>query len=91
MPRYNNIDTITFTDINGNEFPVKDVREISEQTVSFEIEKREDDLLDEVASRREVYGDFGELQSWRIFDLNIVKLTEVNFDLTKIKRLKVAL
>lgn len=89
MPRYIDVDTIVFTDINGNNFEVKDTRPISEQTLSFEIDKRENDLLDEIASRREIYGDFGEIQSWRIFDLNIEKLTEVNFDLTKIKRLKI--
>ena len=89
MPRYIDVDTIVFTDINGNNFEVKDTRPISEQTLSFEIDKRENDLLDEIANRREIYGDFGEIQSWRIFDLNIEKLTEVNFDLTKIKRLKI--
>ena len=90
MPRYNNVDTIVFTDINGNQYSVKDIRPISNQVPAFEIEKREDDLLDEIASRKEVFGDFGETQSWRIFDLNIVKLTEVNFDLTKLKRLKIS-
>ena len=89
MPRFINIETITFTDINGNTFPVKDVRPISEQTLSFEIDKNENDLLDEVASRKETFGDFGEVQSWRISDLNIVKLTEANFDITKINRLKI--
>ena len=89
MPRYANVETITFTDINGNSYPVKDVREISTQTLSFKIDKNENDLLDEIASRREVYGDFGEVQSWRIFDLNIVEFTEKNFDLTKINRVKI--
>lgn len=89
--RYLDVDTITFTDINGTQFPVKDRRDISTQTVAFETDTKEDDLLDGVASRREIYGDFGEIHAWRIFDLNIVKLTEVNFDMTKIKRLKIPL
>ena len=89
MPRYADVDTITFTDVDGNSFQVKDIRSISSQVLSFEIDKKENDLLDEVASRRVTFGDFGEIQSWRIFDLNIVELTQVNFDLTKIKRLKV--
>jgi len=89
MPRYADVDTITFTDVNGNSFQVKDIRPISSQVLSFEIDKKENDLLDEVVSRRVTFGDFGEIQSWRLFDLNIVELTQVNFDLTKIKRLKV--
>ena len=91
MPRYSDVDTITFIDVNGNQFPVKDIRPISEQTVAFEIDKTGNDLLDEVASRKLTFGDFGEIQSWRFFDLNIVRLTEVNFDMTKLKRLKVPL
>jgi len=89
MPRYSDIDTITFTDVNGNSYPVKDIRLISSQTFALEIDRSEHDLLDEIASRREIYGDFGEVQSWRIFDLNIVKFTEANFSLTKIKRIKI--
>jgi len=89
MPRYSDVDTISFEDLNGNLFPVKDIRLISTQTLAFEIDKNENDLLDEISSRREVYGDFGEIQSWRIFDINIVKLTEVNFDIRKLKRIKI--
>lgn len=89
MSRYIGVDTITFTDVNSNSFPVKDVREITSEPVGFEIDTKENDLLDEVASRKEVFGEFGELQSYRIFDLNIIKLTEANFDMTKIKKLKI--
>lgn len=89
MARYISVDTVIFTDHNGNQFPVKDIREIPTEQTEFEVDVTEGDLLDEVASRKEVFGDFGEVQSYRIFDLNIVKLTEVNFDMTKIKSLKV--
>lgn len=89
MPRYNDVETISFENVNGNQFPVKDVREISTQTVAFEVDVKEGDLLDEVASRRETFGDFGEIQSWRIFDLNIIKLTEAGFDMAKINRLQI--
>ena len=89
MPRYVNVDTISYEDINGNTYPVKDIRPISSQTLAFEIDKRENDLLDEIVSRREVFGNFGEVQSWRAFDLNIVKFTEANFDLTKINKIKI--
>jgi hypothetical protein len=89
MPRYNDVNTINFTAANGITYAVKDVRPISEQVLSFEIDKNENDLLDEVASRKETFGDFGEVQSWRVFDLNIVKLVENNFDMTKLKNIKI--
>lgn len=90
MPRYNNIDTIIFEDVNGVEYSVKDMRPISDQTLSFEMKLQGEQYLDEIASRQSVYGQNGEQQSWKLFDLNIVKLTEANFDLTKMKRLKIA-
>jgi len=89
--RYIDVDTVTFTDINGKSYPVKDRRDISTQALAFEMDVKEGDLLDDIASRREVFGDFGEVQAWRIFDLNIVRLTEVGFDIDKIKKMKIPL
>ena len=89
MARYLNVDTLSFTNYHGNTFPVKDIREIPSENIAFEIDVEENTLLDEIASRQEVFGDFGEQQSYRIFDLNIEILTEANFDLTNIKRLKI--
>lgn len=89
--RFLDVDTVTFTDINGKQYPVKDRREISTQVQAFEIETKSNDLLDEVASRKEVYGDNGEVHAWRIFDLNIAELTQVDFNMTKIKKLKIPL
>lgn len=89
MPRYISVDTITYLHTDGNSYPVKDVRLIPEETIGLEIDTKQDDLLDEIASRKSVYGDNGEVQAYRIFDANIVKLTEANFELTNIKRLKI--
>ena len=89
MSRYISVDTITYLHTDGNSYPINDIREIPEEPVSFEIDIKEDDLLDEIASRKTVYGDNGEMQAYRIFDANIIKLTEANFELTNIKRLKI--
>jgi hypothetical protein len=87
--RYVDIETVVFTDVDGNDNPVKDIREISDQVQSFEIDVKESDSIDEIASRSSVYGESGELQSYKIHDLNIVKLVENNFDVGKLKRLKI--
>jgi len=89
MPRFNDVETITFTNAYGKQFSIKDIRPISKQVLSFEMDKKENDLIDEIASRRDVFGDFGELQSWRVFDINIIRLTEANFNLKKIRRIKI--
>jgi hypothetical protein len=91
MSRYINVDTITFTNFDGNSYPVKDTREISVQTINQEIDVDKGDLLDEIASRNEVFGANGEIQTWRLFDANIVTLTESNFQIENIKKLKVPL
>lgn len=89
MSRYIEIDTISFLNSDGKSYPIKDVRPIPQETIGFEIDIKENTTLDEVASRKSVYNDNGEIQSYRIFDANIVELTEANFELTNIKRLKI--
>lgn len=91
MSRYVNIDTISFTDKNEQSFPVKDIRPISDEPIAFTLPVSGAKLLDEIASRQDVYGNFGEGQSHRIFDANIVKLMESKFDLTKLKELNIPL
>ena len=89
MPRYIDVDTIVYTDINGKSFSVKDAREISNQTLGFTIDVKKGNLLDEIASRKQIYGDNGESQAWKIFDINIAELAEVDFDIDQLKRLKI--
>lgn len=91
MARYITVPDIIFTDINGKEYMVKDVRPIADEPTAIEIDVQEGDLMDEVASRQEVYGEFGEAQSYRIFDQNIVELTENNFNIGRLKRLRIPL
>jgi hypothetical protein len=89
MSRYIGVETLSYLHVDGNSYPVKDVREIPDETIGFEIDIKQGDTLDEVASRKSVYGDEGEFQTYRLFDANIIKLTEANFQLTNIKRLKI--
>lgn len=87
--RYFNVDTVSFNDKNGRIAPVKDVRPISDQQINFEILTKESDLLDEIASREEIYGGASEDLSYKIFDANIINLFEVGFDMSKIRRIKI--
>lgn len=87
--RYFAIETISFTDKNGRTVPIKDVRPIPELLINFEIDTKENDTLDEIASRKEIYGDNAEDISYKIFDANIIELFESEFDMSKIRRLKI--
>lgn len=89
MSRYISVEIIAFKNVDGNTYPVKDIREIPKETIGFEIDIKKGDTLDEVASRKSVFGEEGEFQAYRIFDANIIKLTESNFNLINIKRLKI--
>jgi len=89
--RYLTIDTISFTDKDGNTFPVKDIRPIPSEPVSLAVPVVAETMLDEVASRNGVYGEFGEDQTYRLFDANVTKLLENNFDVSKLAEIKVPL
>ena len=87
--RYFNIDTISFTDANGRTVPIKDTRPISDDQINFEIPIVKGTLLDEVASREEVFGTGSEDQSFRIFDANIAAIFDAQFNLDNVRRLKI--
>ena len=89
MSRYNDIDIIIFTDKNGNSFPVKDIRPIPSNPIALSVVITNETDIDEVASRSDIYGDLAEDQTSRIFDANIIKLTENNFDVSKLSELKI--
>lgn len=87
--RYILCDDIVFNDHNRGAVTIKDTRAILTEEVKFEVEKKYDELLDEIAVKQEVFGEGGEIQTYRLFDLNILKIVENNFDLTKLRKIKV--
>ncbi len=89
--RYLSIYTVSFTDINGNQFPVKEIREFQTLQVGVTIPIEAGTQLDEFISRQDFYGDDAEDLTFALFDANRVALTENNFDLSKIKKLDVPL
>lgn len=88
--RYFNINTVSFTNHNNITVPIKDKRPIEDNPISFRADVK-NQLLDEIASRKEIYGDGGEDQSYKIFDANIIKIVESGYDLTKVKTVNIPL
>lgn len=89
--RYTNIDTISFTNKNGITVPLKDKRPIPNEDISFNLKIDSNAELDEISSRSDVYGEDAEDLSYKIFDANIVKIVENNYDLSKIRNLDIPL
>lgn len=81
MSRYIPVDDIIFTNVNGNEMKIKDIREIPNVSIKFVISMAAGDELDEIASRQEVFRDNGEVLSYRLFDANVLEIVENDFTL----------
>jgi hypothetical protein len=86
--RYQNVETVVFTNINGISFSVKDMRDIPIQNIKKTIDYG-GGPLDEIVSRQDVFGEYSEDQSYRIFEANLVSIFDAKFDMKKVKRLKI--
>lgn len=87
--RYELVDDIVFTDINGNETTIKDMREYEDQIIIASFNILDSRFIDEIATRQEFYGEASEFEAYKIVDQNIIKLFESDFDLTKLKKLDI--
>lgn len=89
MSRYLSIDTVVFDDPLRGEVEIKDRRPIPSEEIAFEIDIKQGDLLDEIATRPSVFGSGGETQIYRIFDANTREIFAAGLNLDNIKRLKI--
>lgn len=87
--RFLDTPTIIFTDVNGNSYPVKDIRPISKFKTMMNLNVKTGDLPDEIMSRNEFYGAGGEDFAWALVDHNCVAFADANFDISKIKTLNI--
>lgn len=60
---------------------IYEMREPEKKNILVELPITGTDKFDEIASRREVYGENGEALSYKIVDANMVKLFDAEFDL----------
>jgi len=79
-------------DIYENSVPILPMLEIDTTTVGDIITTvpcNANTKLDEIASRGNIYGEGMEAESYKIFNENIVNIVEYNFDLSKLKSLRI--
>ena len=87
--RYTNIDTLSFTDRNGVSHAVYDTRPINTFENALDLKNKEGMKIDELIARQDLFGDGQESLVFAIADHNIVKLTESDFVVSKLKIIKI--
>ena len=88
--RYFDIEEITFKNALGRSVKIKDLLPVpahSDSSVIIAIAK--DDELDEIATRTDMYGEGYESKAYDIFAENIEELTQNDFNMNRLKRLRI--
>jgi len=81
------VDTITFTNADGETISVKEMREFISFTAKGKYNPKVGDSLDLIAVQ--TYGDDQESQDYKIYDQNVRKIVEADFNLDKIRELEI--
>ena len=88
--RYFNIEEITFENALCRSVKIKDLLPVpahSDNSVIITLAK--DDELDEIATRTDIYGEGYEAKAYDIFAENIEELVQNDFDMNRLKRLRI--
>lgn len=85
--KWNNVDTIVFTDANGDSYSVKDIKPLETYGIGGTVQIQQNLDLDELVSRPEYFGKGNEGRTWELIEMNAEQLVDANFDLSKIKTL----
>jgi hypothetical protein len=75
----------------GKNYPIKDMKDIEEYTNFINLDINNESTLDEICVRPDVYGENTEDYSYKLFEANVVALMDNDFDMTKIKSLRIPL
>lgn len=88
--RYFDVEEITFKNALGRSVKIKDLLPIpARSNNSIIIALAKDDELDEIATRTDIYGEGYEAKSYDIFAENIEELVQNDFDMNRLKRLRI--
>lgn len=88
--RYFDVEEVTFKNALGRSVKIKNLLPVpihSDNSVIIAIAKG--DELDEIATRTDIYGEGYESKAYDIFAENIEELTQNDFDMDKLKRLRI--
>ena len=82
-------ENITFTWLDGYDYTIKDMKEYPSYDEFVSISLKQNDRLDEIASRTDVFGEDSEALSYLLFEANVEKIVENDFDLNKLHEIRV--
>ena len=88
--RYFDVEEITFKNSLGRSVKIKDLLPVparSDNSVVIALAK--DDELDEIATRTDIYDEGHEAKAYDIFAENIEELVQNDFDMNRLKRLRI--
>ncbi len=84
--RYINVPTVSFTDSDGNQRAVKDMREIPAYVDGRTLTRLQDEAFDAIAARPDVYGDGGEMQAYKIWEANMASCVDAVWNLATVRK-----
>lgn len=88
--RYFDVNEITFKNAIGRSVKIKDLLPVPTRSDnSIIIALAEGDELDEIATRTDIYGEGYESKAYDIFAENIEEIVQNDFDLDRLKRLRI--
>jgi hypothetical protein len=80
---------IPFLWIDGYTYSIKDMKVIPVYDKFIKMPIDQDSKLDEIASRTEIFGEGQETSSFLLFEANVEKIVENDFNLKKLRELRV--
>lgn len=88
--RYFDINEVTFKNSLGRAVKIKALLPIpARSNNSVIIALAKNDELDEIATRTDIYGEGYETKTYDIFIENVEELTQNDFDMNRLKRLRI--
>lgn len=88
--RYFDVEEITFKNALGRSVKIKALLPVpTHSNNSVVIALAKDDELDEIATRTDIYGEGYEAKAYNIFAENIEELTQNDFDMNRLKKLRI--
>ena len=90
MPRYAQLDVLSFERLGGETVAVTDIRPLEITNTLFKLPlDKTDDSLDQIASKQDVYGDEAESLAYKLADVNASRIVDSGFNIAKVRELNI--